>query len=133
MLAVDTNVVVRFLVNDDDAQHRRALALFRDHTVWVAKTVLLESEWVLRAAFGFQPAEIGGAFRNLLGLRSVRWEDLPAIVGAVDALSMGLDFADALHMTSAQSAGADQGFASFDARLVKRAAKQWPHASVLVP
>ena len=41
MLAVDTNVVTRFLTGDDAAQHKRAVALFERHTIWLAKTVLL--------------------------------------------------------------------------------------------
>jgi hypothetical protein len=42
MLAVDTDVVIRFLVNDDAAQHKRAVALFERHAIWLAKTVLLD-------------------------------------------------------------------------------------------
>ena len=62
MLAVDTNVVVRFLVdNDDAAQHKRAVALFQTHSIWFCKTVLLESEWVLRSAFGFAEKDIASA------------------------------------------------------------------------
>ena len=38
---------------------------------------------------------------------------------------------DALHLTSSRDA--NEGFASFDARLVKRARKHWPAAIVLTP
>ena len=131
MLAVDTNVVVRFLADDDAAQHRRAVALFRAHTVWLAKTVLLESEWVLRSAFGFAPDEIAQALRGLTSLPTVRGEDAPAVASAIDALAAGLDFADALHLASGQAA--DEGFASFDTRFVKRARKHWPGAAVRTP
>lgn len=133
MLAVDTNVVVRFLVNDDAAQHRRAVALFRGRDIWLPKTVLLESEWVLRTVFGFTAEEIGGALRGLLGLPNVRCEDGPAITMALDGLAAGLDFADALHLSGCPAAGADEGFATFDARFVKRAARKWPEIPVCVP
>lgn len=133
MLAVDTNVVVRFLTDDDAAQHRRAVALFRKHAVWLPKTVMLEAEWVLRSAFQFEAGEIAEAFNALLGLPDVRCEDAPAVHAAIEALGQGLDFADALHLMSARGAGAAGGFATFDARFVKRARKQWPDAMVITP
>ena len=51
MITVDTNVLVRFLINDDAAQHQKAKQLFLNHPIYVLKTVLLEAEWVLRGAF----------------------------------------------------------------------------------
>ena len=133
MLAVDTNVVVRFLTGDDAAQHKRAVALFAEHTVWLPKTVLLECEWVLRSAFGFTAVEIARAFHGLIRLPDVRCEDLPAVSEAVAALGKGMDFADALHLASSREAGAKEGFASFDARFVKRANAHWPDAGARTP
>jgi predicted nucleic-acid-binding protein len=133
MLAVDTNVVVRFLVNDEAAQHLRAIALFRKHDIWLPKTVLLETEWVLRTVFDFTGEEIGSALRNLLGLPNVRCEDGPAVAMALDGLAGGLDFADSLHLSGCQAAGAEEGFATFDTRLVKRASRQWPDIPVRLP
>lgn len=52
MIAIDTNVLVRLLVRDDDVQARRAVALFEQNEIYVCKTVLLETEWVLR--FGYE-------------------------------------------------------------------------------
>ena len=131
MLAVDTDVVVRFLADDDPAQHKRAVALFRAHTVWLAKTVVLETEWVLRSAFGFAADGIARALSGLIRLPQVRCEDARAVTSAIEALVAGLDFADALHLAS--SGGADEGFASFDARFVKRARKHWPDLAVRTP
>ena len=48
VLAVDTNVVVRFLTGDEPAQAGRARALFEHEAVLLLKTVLLETEWMLR-------------------------------------------------------------------------------------
>ena len=58
MRAVDTNVLVRALVQDDPVQARRALALLSHHQVFVPVTVILELEWVLRSRYGFAPAVI---------------------------------------------------------------------------
>jgi len=55
MIAVDTNVLVRFLVRDDAKQAARAAALIQANEIWVCKTVLLETEWVLRSLYGFPP------------------------------------------------------------------------------
>lgn len=131
MLAVDTNVVVRFLADDDPVQHKRAVALFRAHTIWLAKTVMLESEWVLRSAFGFAPDPIAQALRGLINLPNVRCEDAAAVTSAIEALAAGLDFADALHLASGREA--DEGFASFDARFIKRARKHWPGVAARTP
>jgi predicted nucleic-acid-binding protein len=131
MLAVDTNVVVRLLVNDDAGQHRRAVALFAAHSVWIPRTVLLETEWVLRGAYGFGKDAIAAAFDKLLRLPQVTCEDRVAVEDAVDALGSGLDFADALHVSGCL--GMEDGFATFDANLVKRARKRWAALKLVVP
>jgi len=133
MLAVDTNVLVRFLVADDAAQHRRAVALFRGHNIWLSRTVLLESEWVLRSAFGFEASEIAQAFDGLIRLPNVVCDAAPAVTRAIEALAQGMDFADALHLQCADQAACDEGFATFDARFIKRASKQWPDAKIHTP
>jgi predicted nucleic-acid-binding protein len=57
--AIDTNVVVRLLVRDDDEQGRRAEALFRQSGgVWIALVVLVETVWVLRSAYKFERSAI---------------------------------------------------------------------------
>lgn len=118
MIALDTNVVVRFLVNDDPAQGRRARNLIARGDILVGTTVLLETEWVLRSAYGFSAAEIGRFFRALLGLPGLRTDDEERIARALDGYDAGLDFADALHLAFA---GGAEAFATFDRRLAKRA------------
>jgi predicted nucleic acid-binding protein len=51
MIALDTNIIVRLLANDDVSQARRAAEIIRNNEVFVTKTVLLETEWVLRHAY----------------------------------------------------------------------------------
>lgn len=118
MLAVDTNVVVRFLVRDDAAQAARAAALIQREQIWVSRTVLLEAEWVLRRLYGYSPAAVASSLRDFLGLDSVAPEDPAAVEQALDWLDGGMDFADALHL--AASASADQ-FATFDRKLASAA------------
>ena len=51
MLAIDTNIIVRLLTNDDPDQAAKAKSLIEGAEVFVATTVLLETEWVLRGAY----------------------------------------------------------------------------------
>lgn len=117
MIAVDTNVVVRFLVRDDPRQAARAASLIGNNPVWISKTVLLETEWVLRSLYGFSTDARAGALRALAGLRTVFLEDELAVANALGWWQEGLDFADALHLASA---GAAKQFATFDRKLVKQ-------------
>ena len=123
MIAVDTNVLVRLLTNDNAAQAARAAAVFRSSPVFVPNTVLLESEWVLRYSYGLPTASITRAFLALLGLPTVTFEDAPAAHLAIRMLERGIDFADALHLASSAAA---ERFVTFDARLVKRARNDSP-------
>lgn len=120
MIAIDTNVLVRLVTSDDAAQARRAARLFEKQDVFIVKTVLLESEWVLRYAYGLDRERIAGALRGVLGLPRVAVEDSTAVAIALDHFEAGLDFADALHRASSRHL---ERFVTFDQRLIKRAAK----------
>jgi predicted nucleic-acid-binding protein len=120
MLAVDTNVLVRFLARDDADQTARADHLFRRNQIWIPKTVLLETEWVLRNSYSFDRNRIAADFRALLGITTAHAEDQATVADALDWYAAGMDFADALHLASSQTA--DQ-FATFDRKLAARAAK----------
>ncbi|MBI4442287.1 MAG: type II toxin-antitoxin system VapC family toxin [Acidobacteria bacterium] len=117
MVAVDTNVLVRFLVRDDRKQADRAASLIRSASIWISKTVLLETEWVLRSLYGFPPHARVGALRALAGLRTVFVEDELAVAKALDWFQGGLDFADALHLASV---GNSEQFATCDRKLAKQ-------------
>jgi predicted nucleic-acid-binding protein len=118
MIAIDTNVLVRLLVADDPVQTRRARALASSERIHVSVTVLLETEWVLRALYRIPRADIESGFRTLFTVLDV--EDRAGVERALDLSARGLDFADALHIARAGHATA---FASFDAKLVARARK----------
>lgn len=118
MLAVDTNVIVRIVTNDDPEQARRAVALFERERIFIAKTVLLEVEWVLRFSYQLPREVIAPTLRKVIGLPPVAVEDPDEVFIALDGYEQGLDFADALHLASSGSA---YGFATFDQKRVKRA------------
>ncbi len=116
MLAIDTNVVVRYLTGDHPEQSPRARALIDSHDVFVCTTVLLETEWVLRGAYGYPPAQVGDALRAFAGLPRVTLEDPALAATALDWMTQGMDFADALHLTKAEGCTV---FVSFDKRFAK--------------
>ena len=120
MHAVDTNVLVRLLTADEPEQTRRAAALFQREDIFIAKTVLLETAWVLQSVYDLKAPAILDALRKLAGLANVEIEDAQAVWLALGACEKGMDLADALHVAS--SRGADK-FATFDARVVKSAPK----------
>ena len=126
MIAVDTNVLVRLVTNDEPVQARRAAALFEAHDIRIPKSVLLECEWVLRYAYALPRQAIVSAFRAVLGLPRVGVEDPDAAAQAIAWFEKGMDFADALHLASS---GRAERFASFDARLIARARR---HSTVPV-
>jgi predicted nucleic-acid-binding protein len=118
MTAVDTSVVVRLLTGDDAGQAAAARALFESGPVWVAKTVLLETGWVLRSRYGFDEIAIRDGLTRLLGLRNVHTEDKPSMAAALALTVRGIDLADAIHLSSRPPGVA---FVSFDQTFVRRA------------
>lgn len=119
MIAVDTNVVIRFLVDDNPGEGKRARQVFENHRVHLPESVLLESEWVLRAVYGFSRLEIFNAFRALLRLPSVTVDDRTAVLQVFDWFDEGFDFADALHYI--RSAGLD--LKTFDKKFLNKGKK----------
>ncbi|MFB2768523.1 PIN domain-containing protein [Pelatocladus sp. BLCC-F211] len=65
MVAVDTNIIVRLLTQDDKLQYQQSLEIFQNHDVFIPDTVILETEWVLRFAYKFKTEEICTALRKL--------------------------------------------------------------------
>jgi len=115
VLAVDTNVIVRYLTRDDPEQFARASALIGGDDIYVCTTVLLETEWVLRRAYRFSRERISAALTAFAGLPRVTLEDPIGAARALNWMRRGMDFADALHVAKAMGC---EAFVSFDQRLV---------------
>jgi predicted nucleic-acid-binding protein len=123
MLAVDTNIVVRYIARDHASQAARADRLFHTQQILLLKTVVLETEWVLRYRYGFDREAVVASLRALAGLPQVHLDDASVVAQALDWYAAGMDFADALHLASSQTA--DQ-FVTFDRKLAAKAAKLTP-------
>jgi predicted nucleic-acid-binding protein len=118
VIAVDTNVVVRLVTGDDADQVARAAALFAREQIFFAKTVIIETEWVLRRLYGLPMTRVMDALTELISLPNTQTEDIFAVINAILWARQGVDFADALHVASSREA---EGFATFDVDLLKRA------------
>ena len=120
MIAVDTNILVRLLTKDDPGQAKRAAKIMESDDILIPKTVMLETEWVLRHAYGIDKDAIMKGFQKMMGLPNVRVEDQQTVFQAISWYESGLDFADALHLAS--SIKADK-FVTFDDAFIKKARK----------
>lgn len=111
MIAVDTNVLVRLLVNDDPAQAAKARRLFDDQAVddgavWIADSVMVELVWTLARAYRRERDDLVLALRALAAHATVVLESPAAVSQAIDAFERGpADFADCLLAAKAQAAG----------------------------
>ena len=118
MIAVDTYLLVRVLTNDDPIQARRAVKILKSDDIFIPKTVLLETEWVLRHGYGIGRSDIVIGFQKLLGLPNTNVEDPDGIYQAISWYENKFDFADALHLASARRC---VSFATFDSTFIKKA------------
>jgi predicted nucleic-acid-binding protein len=118
-MALDTNVLVRLLVNDDPAQAELAAACIDASAgCFVPITVALELEWVLRGAYKLPREAVITAFEGLLAIRRLQLEQEELVRRALDWHRQGMDFADALHLTRSEGCGA---MVSFDQKLAQMA------------
>ena len=119
MATVATNVLVRFLIGDDVEQYKKARSVFEQQAIFIPDTVLLETEWILRYAYGFGPEQICTALLKVGGLPKVTLQNPLQIHQALTWHRDGLDFADALHLAHSEG---HEPFYTFDRKLVKLSA-----------
>jgi len=129
MQAVDTNIIVRYLLRDHPAQAEKARRLIGREPVFIPRTVMLEAEWVLRAVYGLSADEIIPSLRALAGLPDVSVEDSGVVARAMDWAEAGMDFADALHLAASAECSS---FLTFDQRFA-RAGTRLGHIQVTAP
>jgi len=122
MIAVDTNILVRYLVKDDYDQAVKATGFLADNRCFVLKSVLLELVWVLSSPAGYNlPREsVHERLLHILGLDSIETEDATNVAQAISWYTKGMDFADALHLSGSIELS---GIATFDRKFAATAAK----------
>ena len=126
MLGVDTNVLIRYLIRDDQPQYEKARRLIarevaKGEPVLVSLLVLLEAEWVLRSRYELAKADIVTAFSALLDTADLVFEDEPSVENAVYSWrDSAADFADCLIEARNRRLGC-RATATFDGRALKLA------------
>lgn len=111
MPAIDTNVLLRYLVADDRPQRAAVLELIQRHAaagdlMFIPVTVLLETEWVLRTSFKLDKAQVLDLLVRLVGAEPMSFDSPFAVAVALDLYrDSGADFADCLHLALCRHAG----------------------------
>ena len=124
MIGLDTNVLARYFVASSDAPSQKQSAaaqtlLESGKSLFVSKSVVLELEWVLRGYYKSTPKDVLTVLEHLLAMPHIDVEDRVAVELAINALSDGFDFADALHHASARHCAS---MATFDDKKFARRA-----------
>ena len=124
MKALDTNVLIRYLVQDDPSQGRKAAAYIEgaaaaDEEILISNIVLCETVWVLDSAYGYAKAEIQAALEKLLQSSTFQFETKDIVWAAFDEYrTVKADFADCLMGRLHQALGCEPT-ATFDTALRK--------------
>ena len=122
MIGLDTNVLVRFLTEDDPRQARRAAALIRSAVArgercFVDSIVLCELAWVLRGAYDASKADLLLTLERLMDAVQIQIGDKDVVRAAIDAYRNGrADFADYVIGAKHRESGCART-ATFDRRL----------------
>ena len=127
MIVLDTNLLLRYLLNDDPAQARRVKALLeRTDEVTVTPTIVLELVWVLECS-DCTREDVVQALRHVLGWPNMRLPAEGVLFRAVQWYEQGLDFADALHLALSPASAT---LVTFDRDFVARAKRIQAHPAV---
>jgi predicted nucleic-acid-binding protein len=118
--AVDTNILARFILADDERQSAMASDVL-SAPVWVGLTVWLELGWVLSTRAALGRAMVADAIETLLQLGTIHTVDRDGLVWAVTRYRAGADWADMIHLVSARSVA--DGFLTYDRGIATYAAQ----------
>ena len=123
MIGLDTNVLVRFLVQDDVAQGRAAKDLIgsctQDAPGYIPREVMVELVWVLERAYNLGRESVAAALDGLLGATEIVVEDADRVARAVHYYAQdGFDFADQMIASAAHQAGCETLY-TFDKKASK--------------
>ncbi len=128
MIALDTNVVLRFLLQDDPLQAARANALFAtlsaDAPGYLSREVMVELVWVLERAYGQPRRDIAAALDGLLAAREITVENLDRVGLAVERYRQGgPGFSDQMIALAARDTGCRATY-TFDRKAASQAGMQ---------
>lgn len=125
MIGLDTNVLVRYIMQDDPKQSPKATALVESldggGSGYITLVSMVELVWVLTASFGLTRAQVSQALDGIIRTKQFKIENAEQIVRAMRVFKLGKsDFADCLIERSANSAGCVKTV-TFDVNAAKHA------------
>jgi predicted nucleic-acid-binding protein len=109
MCAIDTNVLIRLIVQDDASQVEALTRLRQRYAraarrLFVSTTVLLELEWVLRSRFHFNKSQVLHAIERLIASGEIEFEREEAVLAALEGYAQSsADMADCIHAAMAKA------------------------------
>ena len=111
MIGLDTNLLVRYLTQDDATQSKQAAriidaAIAADEDLYLNHIVVCELTWVLSRAYGYAKDELLGVLEKILAAGQFAFEDKDSLWRALEAFrSSRADFADGLIGVKNSTAG----------------------------
>jgi len=117
VIALDTNVLARWILRDDEAQYAVADRILSGEC-WLGWTVVLELAWLLGSYGGLKRREVADVLDTLLAMRQMHFDNAERLQWAVDRFRAGGDIADLIHIAST---GAVESFVTFEKKLAGKA------------
>ena len=124
MIALDTSVLARYILNDTPAEREVADSFIADNSCSVSWSVLVELCWVLEYSVRLPRNEVIFGLRIVADTDRIAVPDYDLLIWAIDRYSRGADFADMIHLASAMSGATE--FVCFDRKLARQAGPRAP-------
>lgn len=123
MRAIDTNILARLVLRDDERQYEIAGRVIEE-PVWVTPTVWLELGWLLYKKLKLDRTRVADALLALLSIETINTEDHEGVAWSIARFRAGADWADMMHLRSAR--GIARTFATFDTDVAPGAGEASP-------
>jgi predicted nucleic-acid-binding protein len=123
VIAVDTNVVVRLILGDDEKQVQAVRNLMARDTLFVSLTVLLGTGWVLESRCRMPRQAVANALAGIVLLEGIHVPRAELVLKLLGRYGDGADLGDMIHLVAAAKL---DGFATFDRRLARDAGPDSP-------
>ena len=123
MIAVDTNIVLRLILGDDDRQVAAIRSLAERAALHISLTAMLETGWVLASRYRMTRDDVADALASLLALEGVDIAQSDLVRWAIERYRAGADWADVIHLASSSKS---EAFATLDRRLARQAGPNPP-------
>ena len=120
MLTIDTNILLRYALNDNAKLSAKAKEIIEDNTCYVPLLALAEMGFVLGSVYEAKPAEIVAYAKSLMQQKNLRFEHESRVLQALAGIEAGIDWFDALLWAAAP---VKHEFVTLDKKFASKATK----------